>query len=86
MAKLVREFGEQLAVSVGTALPIEKRLLVPKPQVKFLWLNSRTLFRNFYGSIDTPEKVSRKDIVGEFMQEVFDLRAILEAQGIVVIT
>lgn len=65
-----REKGEEVPISIGTALAIESlcglgEFYAAKPpigQYKELWINLRTLFRNLYGAIDRQQ---RDAVVGE---------------------
>lgn len=82
MAELVRELGETLGFSIGTAVPIETHIMVEKPQIKTLWVNVETLFRNFYNSLADPEHANPNDILREFLLEVEDLAAILSGQSV----
>ena len=86
MAKeITRALGDGLAISVATAIPIEERILVEKPEVTNLWLNIKTLFRNYWGSIENPSSYSQARLIGDFMEEVVDLKKIMELQNIEVV-
>lgn len=79
-----RTIGETVGFSIGTAIPIEEVILLEKNPVKTLWLNGRTLFRNFYEAIDKDKRnqYSIADITKEFIEEVDNLIPFLNEQGV----
>lgn len=79
-----RVLGETLALSVGTAIPLE--LIVTgklKQRHTYLYMNIRTLYRNYFGSYETsPHEMPVAEFVSGFISELEDLVAIVA--GIIV--
>lgn len=65
-----RVLGEQLALSVPTAIPFEEQVVVERPEVDFLFINLFTLLRNFHGALEAPETVDRRSIVDGLTDEI----------------
>jgi hypothetical protein len=74
---VLRTLGEKISISVGTAIPIEKLLETGSKGIGTLYLNVATLFRNFYGAIEDPDKVNKKDLVVAFVDELNQLYSIV---------
>lgn len=75
-----RTLGETIAVSIGTAIPFEKILtseLTLKPE-GVIYLNLKTLFRNFYGSFELPDLISDKKLLELFLEEIDILLGIID--------
>lgn len=70
--------GEILTISVGTAIALEALIKVENthPQTR-LYMNVRTLLRNFLGSIEDVEQVSVKELTGAFLREMKQIRTIV---------
>jgi len=75
--KLPRDLGEHLAISIGTAVPMEEQVFTEDSKIKYLWLNLRTLYRNFWGTIEDPPSVQHHLMFEEFYAEVVDLQHML---------
>lgn len=75
----MRTFGEKVSISVGTALTIEKSLLVdPAPPIKHLWINFRTLFRNLYSAYgEDGINVPKEQLMDELVLEAHIIRELL---------
>lgn len=66
-----REVGDILPISIGTALAIEVLLTGGKPpQADFLFMNIRTLYRNYHGSYKAPYLIAIKDFTNDFIEEL----------------
>ena len=66
-----RELGTVLALSIATAVPLEMLLsLDRKIKAGFIYMNLRTLYRNYHGSFKDPNSISIKDFVNEFIVEL----------------
>jgi len=86
MAKVIeRELGESLAFSIGTAMPLESAIFTENSKVETLWVNVRTLVRNFVNSIENPERYSRQDLLENFISEIQDILSLLEQQNVEVV-
>ncbi len=66
-----RECGEEFAISIGTAIPIETMMKNPKG-IASLFINVRTLYRNFMGALDddTRDIVDDITIAEEILNEL----------------
>ena len=71
-----RTLGEKLAISIATAEALEK-IAVEKIPVDNLWVNIRTLFRNYYGSFDEPSSVPPGTLVKGFIEEALVIQELL---------
>lgn len=67
-----RVMGETLtSVSVGTAAPLEQLMKMEKPmKEEYLFMNVRTIYRNFYNAIESPEKISVQVLAEELEKEL----------------
>ena len=75
-----RTLGESIAVSVGTAIPFEKILtgeLILNP-TGVLYLNLKTLFRNFHGSFELSGSVGDNRLLELFLEEIDILLGIID--------
>jgi hypothetical protein len=66
---LKRTLGERLAISIGTEVPLTVLIDDEKITSTTIYINIRTLFRNFLGSIES-KLPAQKDIIEEFTEEV----------------
>jgi len=73
-----RELGEEIAVSIATAEALSKAVLVEKPEAPNLWFNVRTLYRNLYGALHEPDRVSVSGISELLMEEMGLITALLD--------
>lgn len=70
-----RELGEILTISVGTALAFEVILKDQKPlKYDYVYLNTRTLFRNFQNAIVDPDKYSLTQLREAFLDELLQVK------------
>lgn len=77
-----REFGETLAISVGTALAFEESILKEGNKIKILWMNIATLFRNFKGSFEGEVEPTVEHWGPLFISELNEIYSFLTTQGI----
>lgn len=76
-----RRLGDKEPLSVGTAIPFEERITNgDRIQADNLWINVRTLFRNFMGAYDAPVKV--QSVIGEFYNELTAIDGVCRQFGI----
>ena len=76
-------FGEKLGVSVGTALALEPILFDGnKDKIKNIWINLRTLSRNFIDSWDDYTSLDKVALGEMFWLEVIKLDGILRVNDI----
>lgn len=80
--KPLRTLGEQVALSVATALPFELHILTDEPSVKKLWMNLRTLFRNFHGSYNDRSNIELDTFYDLFVEELEIISELLTSQKI----
>ena len=74
-----REVGEILTISVGTAIALEALMKSEKPiKHEHIFLNVRTLFRNFHGAIDDAEGKQLKRLKDEFLDELGQIKTAVE--------
>jgi len=71
-ALLNRELGQQVPVSVPTAIPIEEVVLKEGGESGDIWINLRTLVRNCLNCLSTDEKISISpmDVAPVILEEV----------------
>jgi hypothetical protein len=73
-----RVLGEILAISVASSVPIEKLLTTDiVKEYDYIYLNIRTLYRNFHGSFNLNELPDIDVYVEEFIKEINTIRAII---------
>lgn len=74
-----RKIGETLtSVSVGTAISLEALMKIEKPLPEdFIFMNVRTIYRNFHNAIEAPEKISVKVLAEELEKEILNISMIL---------
>lgn len=77
-----RELGEQVPISIGTALAIEDTIIVDDPIVSALVVNLKTMYRNFMGSYPTAERPRIQDVLDEWVHELGTLKALVEQTNI----
>lgn len=80
----MRALDERLPISVGTGIALSETLYndqVPNPKV--MYLNLKTLFRNFWGSFEGNPPAGA-DGVKVFMEEIETIKANIEQQGVAV--
>lgn len=66
-----RELGTILAVSIGTAIPLEVLIAADKPYKEdYLFMNIRTLYRNYFGSYTDPHGEGAKKFAMGFIDEL----------------
>ena len=66
-----RTLGEALAMSIGTAVPLEKLLKLTEHNQTHLYMNVRTLMRNFLESyVDGFKPFKAMDLTYEFIKEL----------------
>lgn len=67
-----REIGEQIPVSIPTAIPIEEVVLKEDGEKGDIWINVRTLVRNCLNCLSTEEKISISpmDVAPVIMEEM----------------
>ncbi len=71
-----RALGELLAVSIGTAIPLEEKIVIEKPVAPALWVNLYTAFRNYYESYTDPTRVKQHD-VKPWLDELYEIQALV---------
>ncbi len=77
---LPRNLGESLAISIGTSVPIEKIIVdkeIRKPYSN-IYLNIRTLYRNFHNSLANEYDINFNEISKEFKNELTIIKTLLE--------
>ena len=64
-----RQLGEEIHISIGTAIPMEMLSAREEPirPVEYLYVNIKTLFRNFHGSFE--KMVPKRDILVKLFNE-----------------
>jgi len=73
-----RVFGETLSISVGTAIPLEQLLTTEMAKgYTHLYMNMRTLYRNFHGSFPRDNLPVLSKYVGLFVEEIMMIKAIV---------
>lgn len=79
---LERKFGEVLtSISVGTALALESLVKLEKPlKVEYLFLNVRTLYRNFHNAFEDITKHDLTTLSVEFYTELETIKNIVETR------
>lgn len=76
-----RRLGDKEPLSIGTAIPFEERITNgDKVAADNLWINVRTLFRNFMGAYDTPVPV--QSVMTEFFNELFAIDGVCRQFGV----
>ena len=73
-----RALGEKIAVSIGTAIPLEEKVVIEKLPVSELWINLSTLFRNLYEAYEDPQVVPRGTLIHDFIEEAGVIRELLD--------
>lgn len=75
-----RAIGEVLTASVGTALAFEALMAMEKPpKYEYIFLNIRTLWRNFYQSFENrPDEKDFKKLQEMFLEELVYLKGLIE--------
>ena len=73
-----RTFGETLAISIGTAIPLEKLITdgIDGDYTHF-YFNIKTLFRNLHGSFEKFHEPSAKHLAELLMEEITVIEGIL---------
>jgi len=71
-ALLSREVGEQIPVSIPTAIPIEEVVLSETGEKGDVWINVRTLVRNCLNCLSTEDKItiSPLDVAPVILEEI----------------
>lgn len=77
-----RTLGEQVALSVGTAIPFEEQIVIDGKKPDALVLNVRTLFRNFWGAWSNLERPPVNRMFEDFITELNDLFALCTNMGV----
>lgn len=72
-----RELGTKIAVSIGTALPLEEKVTTDIPPTKNIWFNVSTLYRNLYDAHADPQQVNATEITDTFVEEVAIIHGLL---------
>lgn len=67
--KVERELGD-IAISIGTAIPIEKLMEELEGVPEELWINTRTLVRNFVGCMKNKLIINEDDIFMDIVDEM----------------
>lgn len=75
----LRTQGEKIALSIGTAIALEESVMVEKLPIDSLWINVRTLFRNYHDSYEEPERVPHELMMMGFANELNELSLLLES-------
>ena len=67
-----REIGEQIPVSIPTAIPIEEVVMKEDGEKGDIWINVRTLVRNCLNCLSTEEKISISplDVAPVILEEI----------------
>lgn len=67
----MRTMGETIAISIGTSIPIESIMNDAQVKSKYdtLYINVKTLFRNFYASFDQTPIIDKVFLIG-FIDEI----------------
>jgi len=76
--KIERQFGETLGVSIGTAIPLELMLAdnIHKGY-EFIYLNLRTLYRNFHGAYPRDQYPTSKVMAKDFLEELITIQSLI---------
>lgn len=77
-----RALGEQLAISVGTAIALEEAIVTDAPKPQTLWINLRTLVRNYWGGWGNADRPTLPSLFRTFVDEVETVLALVENQGV----
>ena len=72
-----RVLGEKLSISIGTAIPLEEKLMVEQLPIQELWINVRTLFRNLHDAYAAPHLVDPGVMVHEYLEEIQVIRGLV---------
>ena len=68
---LDRELGDKVPVSIGTAIALEALLDLPRARKEdHMFMNMRTLWRNFYGSFADTTKLKETQLLEPFLEEL----------------
>lgn len=76
-----RAVGLEFAVSIATAEAFEKKILVDNRSMDEVWINVRTLARNFWGSYKKEERPALHELYPVFAEELQTIKA-LESTGV----
>jgi len=78
MSKIDRALGAHLAISVATAVPIETLLQSDISKgYNYIYLNIRTLYRNFHGSFLPDQIPSVNKMADMFTDEILTIKSII---------
>ncbi|QAX96043.1 hypothetical protein [Vibrio phage vB_VmeM-Yong XC32] len=77
-----RSLGDQLPLSVPTAQPFEMHIVGDGPKPQDLWMNVRTLFRNFWGSWKNADRPPVVHMFKDFLEELENIEGLCTNQGI----
>lgn len=69
-----RVLGEQVGISIPTAIPFEEAILTDKLNVKHIWINLYTLVRNYHGAYDDGSAVDRVKLIKAFIEELYVIK------------
>ncbi|AXH70818.1 hypothetical protein [Vibrio phage BONAISHI] len=81
----MRRLGEDIPVSIGTAVPLEKHVtqVGANKQVDAIVLNLRTLWRNFSGSYEGVHVLDPAKHIQEFITETKQVVDLIQSDGII---
>lgn len=65
-----RALGEEIPVSIGTALAMENAIVTDLPKPNYVYFNFRTLFRNFYESFPKDASIRPEEGYAAFEEEI----------------
>ena len=74
----MRELGETLAISIGTALALEVLVKEDKSKYTHVWLNIRTLIRNYIEAHPKWFETLKPEDMPGCVKEIQDIKAIME--------
>lgn len=73
-----RQLGDTLGLSIGTAIPMEKLLTTNvSKEYNALYLNVRTLYRNYVGSFPANQIPDGKELYNGFLEELDTIQGIV---------
>lgn len=67
---MTREVGSKIPISVGTAIPFEERVVTDGPVPDTIWMNVRTLIRNYWASYSNDNRPSVNSMFKDFLEEM----------------
>jgi len=68
--RVIRDVGEEVPISIGTSVAITKAFLEVDVYPEQLWINLRTLFRNFHGAMTNKMIINSEDIYIDLVEEM----------------